>query len=77
MKAEVALLIMNLSCADPQMTLREFYSRYFVPPTTDTGSFRWGYRGMSMDSVYQLQLDGIGDYAEYRIARAETCGGHR
>lgn len=72
MKAEVALLILNLSCADPQVGLRDFFSRYYVPPTS-AGSFRWGAQGETFDSVFTRQLDAFADYAEYRIARWEKC----
>lgn len=72
MKAEVVLMILNLSCSDPQMNFREFYSRYFVPPGEH--GYRWGYSGETYNSAALRELDAIADYAEYRITLATQCG---
>ncbi len=74
MKAEVVLLIMNLSCSDPQMSFREFFVRFYLPPGA---SFRWGVTGELINGVVERQVDAGGDYVEYRVARAEKCGGAR
>jgi hypothetical protein len=76
MNPQVALMILTLTCSDPVQPFRDFYSRYYVARTTE-GHFRLGYTGEQLDWVYPRVADAIGDYADYRVARANLCGGQR
>jgi len=76
MNPQVALLIANLVCTDPVQPFREFYGRYYMPPTLE-GRFRLGQSGEPWEYVFPRVADAIGDYADYRAARATMCGGAR
>ena len=67
MNAVVALMILNISCADPALTFREFYARVHIGPYP-------GFHGERMDTVYDRLANTAGDYVEYRAMRAATCG---
>ncbi len=67
MNAAAALMILNISCADPVLTFREFYARVHIGPFP-------GFNGEQLPTVYDRMANTAGDYVEYRAARAATCG---
>lgn len=67
MNPAAALLILNIACADPALTFREFFARTVMGPFP-------GVPGEQYHIVYDRLANLAGDYAEYRAARAATCG---
>lgn len=67
MNPVAALLILNMTCADPVLTFREFYSRTTIMPFP-------GMQGEEYHIVYERLANLAGDYVEYRAVRAATCG---
>lgn len=66
----VALLIGSLSCAEPALSFRDFYTKYYAPGTKE----HWqGYNGESMQSIFVRQSEASADFLEYRVARMEKC----
>lgn len=69
----VALMLASLSCSNPPMSFRDFYSKFYLS-TAEVSVAHWSYRAMeSPAQAFGRLADAQADYAEYRAERADKC----